>query len=406
MLWEYLVPPSEMGRVQRCAIAARDSTVYFKDGSSGICLTSGLWNVNFGYGNDYVTRSIIKVLESGHYLSMFRQSHQLAVDVTKRFLKKLGWGDGSIVFSTSGSALNDVIVKLARQYSSLTERKQARAVVSLRGSYHGMTLNSMGISGDSLGQALYGAYSFGNALLPPDDSAAWHNFFQRRGETIALVIVEPLLGTGVIEPDQAVLREIFEARRKYGFLLAADEVATGFYRLGRYAASQDWAEEPDLIGFSKALTNGAVASSMLAISDQVSRCFVDNDALFIHAETQGGSPIAAAATQGVFDYIDSVQIGSLYQVLCDCVEADLDAVSRRLGLIHRGRGLFHYLGWSLGQNTRSQNPLEMIDFFKSKGVVVHPSHRGIQIVPQVSMPPEKWSEAVFLLEEGLASWIS
>lgn len=404
MLWESLLLPSQMGDPARTIIGVEGYELVFGDGNLAIDLSSGLWNVNFGYGNPCVANRIKQVVDKTHYSTLFRHSHPEAHEVAERLLAKVGWPQGALVFSTSGSALNDVIVKLASHWNALVGRERARLIVTIEGSYHGMTLNSMQLSGDELNQALYCGQSLRFVHLPPDDPEQWQSFFEKRGAMVGLVLLEPILGTGAIPLTDGVLQAIFEARRQYNFLLASDEVAAGFYRLGTIAASLQWSEQPDLIGFSKALTNGTEASSTLLISEPVAKEFISTDSMFVHGETQAGSPMTTAAILGVLDFIDSTDIESMYGKLEQQVQADLDDLAQKHGCKRRGQGLFQYLGFPAGmQNSPDGNAsvFEVANLFRTHGVSVQPSIEGIQIIPAITMPLETWSKAVSRLARGL-----
>lgn len=404
MLWEALVPPSEMGKSSRIVQEIEDYELTFADGNRTIDLTSGLWNVNFGYGNRYVAERIEQVIRAGHYASLFRHSHPGAHEVAERLLARVGWPNGALVFSTSGSALNETIVKLASHWNALAGRHSARTIVSVTGSYHGMTLNSMQLSGEELNQVLYSARSPWHVHLPCDDPEQWEHFFESRGSTVGLVMLEPVLGSGAIPLPRQILDIIFAARRKYGFLVASDEVAVGYYRLGTFAASDQWREEPDIRGFSKALTNGTAASSVLVMSDRVARPFVDTDSIFVHGETQAGSPMATAAILGVLDYLDSTEIDRTYRDLFRRVDQDLEAITFKHGWSRRGQGLFQYIGWPTSGSQAlepSFSGLPAQDYFRTRGISVQPSDAGIQIVPPITLPLAKWEEAVQRLDRAI-----
>lgn len=404
MLWESLLPPSKMNCPSRLITKADGYELTFGDGSQAICLTSGLWNVNFGYGNAFVADRIKDVVYGTHYSTLFRHSHPGAHEVATRMLSKVGWPNGALLFSTSGSALNDMTVKLAMHRSALVGHLRARLVVTLRGSYHGMTINSMQLSGDDLNQAVYGARSPLFVHLPPDDPDAWADFFKARGESVALVLIEPLLGSGAITVAPEVIDVILDARHKYGYLLAADEVAMGFYRLGTLAASSQWPELPDLIGFSKGLTNGTEASSVLLVSEEITQEFISADSLFVHGETQAGSPMATAAILGVLDFIESVNIQDTYRNLYMRVDRDLNELADKYGCVKRGKGLFQYIGLptsAAGSDLALSMGPDLPDMFRKHGVSVQPSIDGIQVVPAITMPLEVWDEAVRRLDKCL-----
>ncbi|GGI14822.1 hypothetical protein GCM10007377_12840 [Galliscardovia ingluviei] len=405
MLWESLLPPSQMGNPARMIISADDYELTFGDGNKAICLTSGLWNVNFGYGNKYIENRIKRVYPKIHYATLFRHSHPGAHEVAERLLGKIGWVDGAVVFSTSGSALNDAIVKLALQRAALVGKGNAKTVVSVIGSYHGMTINSMQISGENLNQTMYGARSPRYIHLPADDPEQWEKFFVERGSTVALVILEPLRGTGAFPLSLEVLDVIFRAWERHNFLVCSDEVAVGFYRLGKLAASLGWPESPDVIGFSKGLTNGTEASALMVISPSVAGEFVRTDSTFVHGETQAGSPMATAAILGVLDFLDAVDIEAIYKQLSTVVDSDLQRIAGQYDCELRGQGLFRFLGVpkSLLNEVKGDLPaLKLHDHFLSHGISVQPSaEAGIQLVPPITLPMGIWKEAARRLENGI-----
>ncbi len=98
MLWEFLVPPSQMGQAARTVVEARDYQLTFADGTKAIDLTSGLWNVNFGYGNPFVAERIEKVIRECHYATLFRSSHPAAHEVAERLLAHLDMSEAALVF--------------------------------------------------------------------------------------------------------------------------------------------------------------------------------------------------------------------------------------------------------------------------------------------------------------------
>lgn len=126
--------------------------------------------------------------------------------------------------------------------------------------------------------------------------------------------------------------------------------------------------------------------------------------MFVHGETQAGSPMATAAILGVLDFIDSTDIKSMYGKLEQQVQADLDDLAQKHGCKRRGQGLFQYLGFPAGmQNSPEGNAcvFEVASLFRTHGVSVQPSIEGIQIIPAITMPLGVWSKAVSRLDRGL-----
>src|SRR6478609_200277 len=156
-LWPSLLTPSQFGRPELTAVAARGTRLSFADGSTKLCGTSGLWNTNLGYGNDAITDAITAALRDAAYLTLFRYGHRYAEQAADALVETAGADAfARVLFSTSGGAANDLVMKLVRQYHALHGQPRRAVVVGLRGSYHGLTFGSFALTGEDLGQRGYG----------------------------------------------------------------------------------------------------------------------------------------------------------------------------------------------------------------------------------------------------------
>lgn len=387
-LLEFLHAPSLMGNPSRRVVSARGTRVRFADGVEALCATSGLWNVNFGYGNETVARRVEPVLRDTHYATLFRYSHDIAHEAAQRLVDAVGRPYDRVFFSTSGSAANDAMMKLARHWSLLGGEQGRRIVVGLEGSYHGLTYGSMALSGDELGQELYGVDRRSIRHLSRSDKDEWIRFFDRHGSTVSAVVMEPVAGTGVHPLPDDLLETVLALRKQHGFLLVADEVATGFHRTGPLLASSRWPERPDTVIMSKGLTNGLAACAAILMTERVYERFERKDAMFIHAETQAGSPLASAAILGTLDFVASLEPERHVDQLTRRLEGKLRAVTdANTGLVTRGDGLFRFIG--AAATTKDETDwLRLTDTMRKAGVVVHPGPQGIQVLPQVVSTPQ------------------
>ncbi|XTZ13743.1 daptide-type RiPP biosynthesis aminotransferase [Micromonospora echinospora] len=296
-LWELLSPPSDFGRPEHTAVRAEGRRVLFADGRWRLCATSGLWNANLGYGNRRIADAVHAALLDASYLTLFRGGHQLATRASRALLDICGAEDFKrVVYSTSGGAANDLTMKLVRQYWALHRQFQRRVVVGLRGSYHGLTYGSHGLTGMSLGQSYYSVDQRLVRHVGHEDPQELEDLLDREGDRVAAVVVEPVLGTGAFPLSAQMVTGLDRLRAKHGFLLVADEVATGFGRTGSYFAFQNWPAPPDVLLVSKGLTNGTCASAAVLVSHQICAAFERRDVALTHAETQAGTPATCAAT--------------------------------------------------------------------------------------------------------------
>jgi adenosylmethionine-8-amino-7-oxononanoate aminotransferase len=403
-VWELLGPPSSFGQADRIAVRAHGTDVLFADGKWRQCATSGLWNVNLGYGNKHIAGAVAEALTDASYLTLFRASHEPAVRASRALLDLCGPDHfGRVIYSTSGSAANDLVMKLSRQYWSLHRQFRRRIVVGFRGSYHGLTYGSHALSGSALGQSYYSVDQSLVRHVSHDDPSELEELLEREGEQVAAVVAEPVLGTGAFPVGTAMLQALVRARDEYGFLLVADEVATGFGRTGTYFASDRWPGRPDVLIASKGITNGTCAVAAVLVSHQVCERFERSDAALTHAETQAGTPATCAAilaTMEQMEQLDAVRngqrvAGSLSGLIAGLREHPMVAGDRGLGcfravcLEHEGRPL------------AGPEVTRVVGAIRAAGALVQPGPDGIQLVPALVYGEEAIGRLAAAIRAGL-----
>lgn len=394
--FEFFLPPSAWGAVE--AVAARGTRVSFSDGVEAICTISGIWNASLGYGNAAIADAVHRASIEASALPVFRRGSSYAREAAERLIDWAGADRYAAVFySTSGSAAVDAVVKLSRQVSKLAYGPMRRRVVSLIGSYHGITSSSMALSGAYLFQDLYDVDEKLHIKIPHDDPAALDVVMSRYGEQIAAVVVEPVLGSGALPLSDAMLEALQRHRERYGYLLVADEVATGFYRAGTRFASDAWVQPPDVLVTSKALTNGTCAASALLISAQVLAVLEDANTVFWHGETQAGSPQSCAAiiaTIAEFERLDVATAVTRLSEQLDDELAAIAAISPRLSATGRGAMRALHIRHADGRELSADDVFALVNQCRVGGVVVQPSPSSIQFMPALTMPADELREAL------------
>lgn len=113
-------------------------------------------------------------------------------------------------------------------------------------------------------------------------------------ETIAGVLIEPVTGTnGVIIPPQGYLQGVRALCDRYGILLIADEVMSGFGRTGKWFAVQHWDVEPDLMTMAKGLTSAYAPLGAVGMKPEIAEFF--RERVFQSGLTYTAHPISLAA---------------------------------------------------------------------------------------------------------------
>jgi 4-aminobutyrate--pyruvate transaminase len=222
-----------------------------------------------------------------------------------------------ILFANSGSESNDTAVKLVRYYHNAIGRPHKKKIIARGKGYHGVTLAAASLSGiptmhkhfdlplpDTIRVSCPHPYQFAQPNETPDAFAQrlareLEETILREGpDTIGAFIAEPVQGAGgVIVPPPSYFSLIQPILKKYDILLIADEVVSGFGRLGKPFGTQVYDLQPDFITVAKMLTSAYMPMSALYISDRVYQAVADASAevgVFGHGYTYGGHPVACA----------------------------------------------------------------------------------------------------------------
>ncbi len=325
-------------------------------------------------------------MRDASYLSLFRAPHRHALEAADALVDLAGRDDfARVVFSTSGGAAIDAVMKLSRQYWAQRGEPARNVVVGLRGSYHGTMYGSQSLSGDELLQQLYAVDRRAiRHVAHDDDGAELDLLLQREGGRIAAVVVEPVLGTGAHVLSQVFVDRLLELRERHGFLLVADEVATGFWRTGPRFASGEWDAAPDALVLSKALTNGSMGAAVVLVGPRIASDFVAGGWTFVHGETQAGSPAVAVAVLAVLAEFDRIDAAATTRRLAKKLQSLADGLVSA-GLVDgvTGRGCF--LGLALrhagGEPLSADEVRGLVAAIAEEGVVVQPGPSGIGLIP-------------------------
>jgi len=404
-LWVPLVTQQDFDDSSYTAISADGVHVTFRDGRRRLCAKSGLWNTNLGYGNQQIADSIATELHNASYLPLFRTAHQKAVEASQALLSLPAHTFHRVVFSTSGGAANDAAMKLARQYSVLNGQPERKLIVGLSGSYHGLTYGSQALSGDELGQWLYGVDRRNIRHVRFDDDAAeLTRLMQREGHRVAAVVLEPVLGSGAESVPDAFVEEVIKQRDHHGFLLVADEVATGFGRVNGWFVSDEWPQQPDIIVTSKGLTNGTSACAALLIAERVTQRFDSTESIFVHGETQAGTPATCAAILSTIAEMKRLDHHTLGKQVAEGLNKLIESLQGTPGVGNStGRGCMRGLKLHSrnGMPLPSEGVLAVVRNIHQAGAVVQPGPGRIQLLPALTFTEENFAELRAAIEAGL-----
>lgn len=402
-----MAPADAIFSPDRVAVAAAGHRIEFADGSSRLCVTSGLWNVPLGFGNPAIAEAVAKATRDASYLSLFRAPHRFAEEAAEALIELANPARYSrVIFSTSGGAANDAAMKLARQYWSQSGNRSRALVVGLKGSYHGTMYGSQALSGDDLLQSVYSVdRRWVRHVSFSDEGHELESLLEREGARVASVVVEPVLGSGAYPLSDEFVRRLLVLREQYGFLLVADEVATGFGRTGTMLATDRWEAAPDILILSKALTNGATAAAALLVGPRIASQFARAGWTFVHGETQAGTPACAAAILAMIDELHRIAVESTTRALAnDLLQMATQWKADGVVADITGRGCF--LGMELRNDDATSlstaEVLRVVFAIADNGVLVQPGPSSIELIPPFGFSADELRETDAAVRAGVA----
>jgi adenosylmethionine-8-amino-7-oxononanoate aminotransferase len=377
---------SQPGRVFRRTsdpdppIAARavGSTIWDADGREYLDLAGGAVVVNVGHGRE----SIAKVMAEQAGRLAYAHGSAFTTETLEMYAAELGprlpVEDPYIYPVSGGSEAIETALKLARAYHLARGEAGRWIVLSRWGSYHGNTLGALDLSGRRplrkpyeawLGRFRHvsAAYPYraedpgANALGDATELAAEleRTIETAEPDTVAAFVAEPIVGAtlGAVVPPDGYWPAIADVCHRYGVLLIADEVMTGFGRTGRWFGMDHWAVRPDILVGAKGVTGGYWPFGIAAASTDVHDTVVGAGS-FVHGFTYSHSAVGTAVAREVLRILAA---GGLVEASATKGELLRRLLEDRLGEHEaigeiRGRGLLVGIELVADRSTRQPFP--------------------------------------------------
>ena len=336
---------------------------------------AGLWCASLGFSESRLVAAAQRQMQVLPYYHSF--SGKVPGPVTELVEKLIAIAPvpmGRVLFANSGSEANDTAFKLVRYYNNARDRPNKKKIIARQKGYHGVTMAAASLSGlPSMHQhfdlPLPGVLrvSAPHYYLGAVKGESEAQFVERLGkeledliaaegaDTIAAFIAEPVQGAGgVIIAPTGYFERIQAILKKNEILFIADEVITGFGRLGQAFGTQVFNLQPDMITVAKMLTAAYVPMSALYVTDPIYQVVADASAsvgTFGHGYTYSGHPLACA-----------VALETLRIYEADNVVGHVREVAPRLQ-----RGLRRFAGHALVGEVRGMGLIGALELAQDKG---------------------------------------
>jgi taurine--2-oxoglutarate transaminase len=397
--------------------SAKGIYFYTPEGKRFIDFNSQLMSVNIGHGDPRVIQAITEQAATLAYANPF-----MATEVRARLgakLAEISPGDIDTFFFTNGGAeANENAIKLARFFTG------RHKIIARYRSYHGATAGAISLTGDPRRWAAEPGIPGVVHVLDPyhgiehgwesaeSSLAMIEETIQLEGpQTIAGFILEPVTGTnGVLVPPEGYLVGLRKICDKYGILMIADEVMSGFGRTGEWFAVDHWKVVPDLLCMAKGLTSSYLPLGAVGMRHHIAQHFQDK--VFYGGLTYNSHPMgcaAALATIRVYEEDGLIDNAKKMGVILKELAAGLQAKHPSVGAV-RSIGLFGIVELVRSRKTRqpmapfngtSEEMAALGRFFREQGLYTFVRWNTFFTNPPLCINEQQMREAFAIIDRGL-----
>lgn len=360
--------------------------LYAEKGEKILDMFGGLAVNVLGYNHKLLNEAIIEQVKKYlHISNIFYQEKQIAL--AHKMLELSGFS--KIFFSNSGTESVEAAIKLIRKFFVNESRK---TLISFSGSFHGRTMGALSLTARKKYRDQFAP------LLPDIKHLEFNSIMDLENNidsSIAGVFIECIQGEGGINlAKQDFIDKLNELKRKYGFIVAADEIQSGVGRTGRLHGYEHFGLEPDIVILAKGIGGGLPLGAVLG-NERVKDVFTIGE----HGSTFGGNPVAAAAGLVIFDLLggsnglirNTEQAGRYLESKLNSIKEKYPASIKEV----RGFGLM--IGIEM-----NQPGLPIVEKLMAKGVLVNCTNENvIRLLPPLIITNDEIDLFISKFEEVL-----
>lgn len=371
---------------------AQGVNLYTPEGKRILDVISSWWVNIHGHSNAYLAEAIAAQAKKLEHVIFAGFTHEPAIRLAERLLEILPDNQAKVFYSDNGSTAVEVGIKMAFQYfynQGISKKK----IIAIDGAYHGDTFGAMSVGERGPFTEPFDPYLFSVDFLDfPErgkETEVWQRFEEliQTGEVAAFVF-EPIVqgASGMRVYSTELLDKMIALAQANDVICIADEVMTGFGRLGTLFAADQLQHKPDIFCLSKGLTGGALAMGVTTCTDKIQSAYRSSDLMktFFHGHSFTANPMTCAVANASLDLLLSEDCEANRQRLHKRHTAFMEKLQAH-SMVRNPRVMGTILAFELNteRDTSYFNEARhhLYPYFIEKGLLIRPLGNVIYLIP-------------------------
>ncbi len=375
---------------------------------------SSIWVTVHGHRKKEIDDAVKAQLDRISHSTLLGLTHPLAAELAEMLVRITPQGLSRVFYSDNGSTAVEIGLKIAFQYWQHRGRKNKTKFLTLNNAYHGDTLGAVSVGGIDLFHELFAPLLFDTFRAPSPycyrcelgkeyPSCRKHclkemeKIVSKHHDEIAAIIIEPLVqgAAGMLMSPPGYLRGVRRICNKYGILMIADEVATGFGRTGKMFACDHENVKPDIFCIAKGITAGYLPLAATLATEKIYRAFLgkhEDLKTFFHGHTYTGNQLSCAAAIASLKVFKKEQTIARMQRKIRVLHKELEKISE-LSHVGEVRQKGFMTGIELVKDRQGREPFPLKEKMgwkvcaraREKGLIIRPLGNVIVLMPPLSI---------------------
>nr|WP_313819597.1 adenosylmethionine--8-amino-7-oxononanoate transaminase [uncultured Allomuricauda sp.] len=391
-------------------IKAEGALIWDENGKSYIDGIASWYTAMFGHSNPYIVEAMIQQMRELDFVMFSGFTHTPAVELSEKLIGILPGNQAKIFFNDNGSTAIEAAIKMAIQYHHNKGEKRD-TIIAFEDGFHGDTFGAMSASGISSYNGPFEDFLLKviRVPVPTEDNleVVLRELDKILEENLCSAFVfEPLVqgAAGMKFHSAEGLDQMIAACQESGVLCIADEIMTGFGKIGKNFASENLTHAPDIICLSKALTAGMFPLSITSCSQAVFDAFLSDEVSkgFFHAHTYSAHPLGCAAALASIELLNSEEILKQRSYITEQHEKFMQHIQPH-AKVKNARSMGAIFALDLEVETSRYGSLRdtLYQFFMNQGVNLRPLGNTVYTLPPYVITDAQLKQIYTSIEDAL-----